>query len=69
MDQHFCRKIQRLHGMGARPLAEFLSELGNEIGAVNRIEAKVDRYLQIPDDALDLTGACNFPPTPIHEVA
>ena len=63
----FRMKVRRFHGQGARPLAEFLEELGNERTARYLIEAKLDRYLSVPDEALDATGARNFPSIPIHE--
>ena len=66
-DLRFRMKVRRFHAQGARPLAEFLEELGNERAARFLIEAKLDRYLAVPDEALDATGARNFPPNPIHE--
>ena len=64
----FRMKVRRFHAQGARPLAEFLEELGNERAARYLIEAKLDRYLAVPSKALDVTGARAFPHIPIHEV-
>ena len=67
-DPQYRRQINSLHDQGRRPVGEFLAELGFEHGIKAEIDAKLSRYAQVPDLALDVTGARQFPPMPIHQV-
>ena len=67
-DLTFRRKVQRLHAKGARLVGELLAELGAERCLTSIIEAKLDRFLTVPDEAQDAMGSHEFPPAPIHEV-
>lgn len=51
-----------------RAAAELLAEVAVEPGLEDAIRKKLRRYLDIPDEALDLTGGRRLPPSPIHEV-
>ena len=67
-DLAFRRKVQRLHAKGARVLGELLAELGAERCLMSVIEAKLDRFLTVPDEVLDAIRGHDFPPRPLHEV-
>ena len=67
-DVAFRRKVQRLCAKGPRVVGELLAEVAAERGLRTIIDQKLDHYLAIPDEALDMTGGDDFPPAPIHEV-
>ena len=64
----FRMKVRRFHAQGERPLAEYLVELRADPLLRHVIETKLDRYLAVPDEALDAVGGRDIPPAPIHEV-
>ncbi len=65
-DLRYHRKVERLHSKGPRVVAEFLAELGADRLIATIIDQMLDRYLALPDEALDATGARDFPPVPNH---
>ncbi len=67
-DLRFRRKVQRLHAKGPRVLAGLLPKIGAEHLMTTVIDQTLDRYLALPDEALDATGARDFPLVPIHGV-
>ena len=67
-DLTFRRRVTRLHERGPRVVAEFLAELGADRLITTIIDQMLDRYLGLADEALDATGARDFPPQPFHEV-
>ena len=67
-DLTFRRKVQRLCAKGPRAVGELLGELGAERCLMSVIEAKLNRFLTVPDEALDATSGHDFPPRPLHEV-
>ena len=67
-DVRFRRKVRRLLGRGDRLIVEMLAELGAERLIATVIDQLLDHYLSIPDEALDATGARDFPLVPIHGV-
>ncbi len=67
-DVRFRRKVRRLLGRGDRLIVEMLAELGAERLIATIIDQMLDRYLALADEALDATGARDFPPAPIHGV-
>ncbi len=64
----FRRRVTRLHARGPRVGVEFLAELGAARLIATIIDQMLDRYLGLADEALDATGARDFPPQPLHEV-
>ena len=62
------RKVQRFHRCGDRVLGEFLAELGAELSITTVIDRKLDTYLEIEPEVLEVAGGDRFPPNPIHEV-
>ena len=68
-DPHYRRQVEQLHEQGPRPVGEFLAELAIEHGIQSKINAKLSRYAQIPDVALDRTGTREFPPLPMYGVS
>lgn len=69
MTPRFQQQVRRLHRMGERPVAELLAEIGRAHGIAQDIEARLDRYSRLSDAALDATGAKQFPPLPLREIA
>ncbi len=67
-DLRFRRRIQKLHALGPRPIAEFLGELGAERSIRSIIDRKLERYAALDPEALEATGGNDFWPAPIHEV-
>ena len=67
-DPPFHRQLETLCARGPRLPVELLAELAAEHGLEATIREKIRRYLAIPDDALDFTGARQLPPSPIHAV-
>ena len=67
-DPYFCRQIEQLCQLGPRLPVELLAELATEYGLEDVVRKKLRRYLDIPDDALDLTGGRRLPLPPIHAV-
>ena len=67
-DPRFKRLVERLYRRGPRLIAEALAEVGAQYSIQPDIEAAIERYLDIPDEVLDATGARDMPPRPLHEV-
>ena len=67
-DLRFRRKVQRLHGLGPRILAELLAEIAAERNIWVIVEQKLDTYAEIDPDALDAVNGNKFWPTPLHEL-
>ena len=67
-DSPFHRQLETLCAKGPRLPVELLAELAIEYDIEAAIRKKLRRYLDIPDDALDLAGASQLPPSPIHAV-
>ena len=64
-DPHFRHQVELLCAKGPRLPAELLAEVAIEYGLEDAIRKKIARYLRIPDAALDVTGAREFPPLPL----
>ena len=64
----FQRKVERLHSLGVRALAEFLGELGAERGIMTIIDQKLDTYTRLDPEALEIVGGDKFWPAPLHKV-
>ncbi len=67
-DPPFHRQLETLCARGPRLPVELLAELAIEYDIEAAIRKKLRRYLDIPDDALDLAGARQLPPSPIHAI-
>ena len=67
-DPRFHHQVELLCARGPRLSVELLAELAIEHGLETTIRKKLHRYLDIPDDALDLTGGRRLPPPPIYAV-
>ena len=65
-DPPFHHQLEALCARGARLPVELLAELAIEYDIEAAIRKKLRRYLDIPDDALDLAGARQLPPLTIH---
>ena len=67
-DLTFRRKVTRLVAKGERVIGEMLAELAADRNLGTVIDQLLDRYLAIPDEALDIANGRDFPPAPLHEV-
>ena len=67
-DPWFHHQVELLCARGPRLPVELLAELAIEHGLEDVVRKKLRRYLDIPDDALDLTGGRRLPLPPIHAV-
>ena len=67
-DPPFHRALETLCARGPRLPVELLAELAAEHGLEATIREKIRRYLEIPDEGFDLTGARQLPPLPIHAI-
>jgi hypothetical protein len=67
-NHQFQHLVIKLHALGARPLAEFLAELGGEYLIRTAIQSKLERYARLSPELLATTGADRFAANPIHLV-
>ncbi len=68
-DPLFRHQVELLCAKGPRLPAELLAEVAIEYDLEDAIRKKIARYLSIPNAALDVTGAREFPPLPMHGVS
>ena len=68
-DPHFRHQVELLCAKGPRLPAELLAEVAIEYDLEDAIRKKIARYLSIPNAALDVTGARDFPPLPMYGVS
>ena len=64
-DLRFRRRVERLHRLGPRAVAELLAEIGAERSITTTINQKLDRYTELDPAALEAAGG-DFWPFPIH---
>ena len=64
----FRRNVERLCNLGARAVAEFLVEIGEQRGCRTYLERRVERYGEIDPEHLSALGGDTFPRPPIYEV-
>ncbi len=67
-DLAYRRKIKHLVAKGDRVVGEMLAELAADRNLGTVIDQLLDRYLAIPDEALDIANGRDFPPAPLHVV-
>ena len=67
-DLKFRRDVERLHRLGPRVTAELLAELGAERAIQTIIDRKLDTYVELDSEAIEVTGGDGFWPAPIHKV-
>jgi hypothetical protein len=67
-DLIFRAKVRELHGRGPRLTYELLAEIGAEHLIHHDIEQRINRYLSIPDEMLDLLDARRMPSPPLRVV-
>ena len=67
-DLRFRNKMAVLLAMGDRPATEMVAELAVVYGLEVVVDQLLDRYLAIPDEALDITNGRDFPPPPLQKV-
>lgn len=62
---HFRRNVERVHGLGARAVAELLAEVGAERSIQHLIDRKVERYADLDPDVIQALGGDQFASTPL----
>ena len=67
-DLAYRRKIKHLVAKGDRVVGEMLAELAADRNLGTVINELLDRYLAIPDEALDIANGRDFPPAPLHVI-
>lgn len=67
-DLRFRNKMTVLLAMGNRPVAEMVAEFAVHHGLEAELDQLLDKYLSIPDAALDMIGARDLPQPPLHLV-
>ena len=67
-DLRFRNKMTILLAMGDRPATEMVAELAVVHGLEAAVDELLDRYVAIPDEALDIANGRDLSPLPIHEV-
>ncbi len=60
-------KLEQLHAIGPRPIAELLVEFAG--GELAVLEMEIDRFLRIEPEIYVALGGDQFPSPPIHSVA
>ena len=67
-DLQFRRRIERLHRLGPRVIAELLAEIGAERSITTIIDSKLATYVDMDPAAIEAVGGDRFWLAPIHEV-
>ena len=67
-DLRFRRRVERLHRLGPRAVAELLAEIGVERGIGTIIDRKLDLYVDLDIAAIEATGGDKFWPLPLRGV-
>ena len=67
-DIRFRRRLEALHAKGPRATAELIAEIIAVPLDRLRLETRLDRFLAISDEALDVAGGDDLPPDPLHVV-
>jgi hypothetical protein len=61
-------KVARLHSLGSRAVAEFIAELGLRLDDPEEAFRRLERYLALYPEILDVTGGDRFPPFTPYEI-
>jgi len=64
----FRHQVQHLHHLGPRAVGEFLAEIGAERSIQTVIEEKLDTYVELDPETLEVAGGDRFWPVPLREV-
>ncbi len=67
-DLRFRRQVLRLHRLGPWVTAELLAELGAERSIQTVIDEKLDTYVELEPETLEMTGGDRFWQPPLHGV-
>ena len=64
-DRRFMQGVRRLYEKGPRVLAALLAEIGAERSIMTIIDSKLERFADLPEDDLKVTGGDQIPPAPL----
>ncbi len=67
-DLRFRRQVERVHALGPRVTAELLAEIGAERSIQTIIDQKLDTYVELEPETLEVTGGDGFWQPPLHGV-
>ncbi len=67
-DLRFRRRVERLHALGPRVVAELLSEIGAERSIATIIDRKLATYVDIDAASIESAGGESFWPLPFWAV-
>ncbi len=67
-DLQFRRRIERLHRLGPRVIAELLAEIGAERSITTIIDSKLAAYTELEPATIEAAGGDKFWPAPLREV-
>ena len=68
-DLRFRRKVAELHAKGPRITAELVAEILAQPFDRMTTDERLDLFLAITDEALDVAGGRDLPPIPLHLVS
>ena len=67
-DLRFQRRVERIHALGVRPVAELLAAIAAERGIRTLIDRKLDVFAELSPDAVEAVEGTGFWPAPIRMV-
>ncbi len=67
-DLRFQRRVERVHSLGVRPVAELLAEIGSERGIRTLIDRKLETYAELDSKVIEEVEGAGFWPAPIREI-
>ncbi len=67
-DLRFQRRVERVHSLGVRPVAELLAEIGSERGIRTLIDRKLETYAELDSKVIEEVEGVGFWPAPIREI-
>ena len=67
-DLRFRRRVERLHRLGPRAVAELLAEIGAERSITTIVDQKLATYVDLDIEALEAAGGDTFWPVPLRGI-
>ncbi len=67
-DLRFRRRVERLHRLGPRAVAELLAKIGAKRSITTIVDQKLATYAELDPAALEAAGGDKLWPAPVREV-